>query len=91
MIINSVASRGAEHKVSTRGNEIFIYLNLHFHIFVLVALLKKSAALNAATQHAMPPEFDGKWGTKCLNIRLRHFVPHLPLCLTCCVRDTACS
>ena len=28
-----------------------------------------SAALSSATQHAMPPEFGRKWGTKCLNTR----------------------
>ena len=27
----------------------------------------QSAALNFATQHAMPPEFGGKWGTECPN------------------------
>ena len=26
-------------------------------------------ALSSATQHAMPPELDGKWGTECLNTR----------------------
>ena len=28
-----------------------------------------SAALSSATQHAMPPEFDRKWETECLNTR----------------------
>ena len=28
-----------------------------------------SAALSSATQHAMPPELGGKWGTMCLNYR----------------------
>ena len=48
--------------------------------FVLVA--EKSAALSTATQHAMPPEFGGKWGTECLNSRFPYYLP-------CCVRDTA--
>ena len=26
-----------------------------------------SAALSSASQHAMPPEFGGKWETKCPN------------------------
>ena len=52
-----------------------IYLNLYFHLFALVSRL--SAALSSATQHAMPPEFGGKWGTKCLNTR---FPLHILLC-----------
>ena len=28
-----------------------------------------SAALNSATQHAMPPEFGRKWATECFNTR----------------------
>ena len=27
------------------------------------------AALSFATQHAVPPELGGKWGTECLNTR----------------------
>ena len=30
---------------------------------------KQSAALNSASQLAMPPKFVGKWGTECLNSR----------------------
>ena len=30
----------------------------------------ESAALNSATQHTMPPEIGGKWGTECLNTRV---------------------
>ena len=30
---------------------------------------RQSAVLNSATQHAMPPECDGKWGAECLNTR----------------------
>ena len=45
-----------------------IYLNLYFNFFAQVSIL--SAALNSATQHAMPPEFCRKWGTECLNTRL---------------------
>ena len=30
---------------------------------------RQSAALSPATQHTMPPELGGKWGTKCLNTR----------------------
>ena len=44
-----------------------IYLNLYFHFFALV--LRLSAALSFATQHAMPPEFGRKWGTEYLNNR----------------------
>ena len=42
-----------------------IYLNLYFHFFALVSRL--SSALSSATQHAMPPDFGGGWGTECLN------------------------
>ena len=57
-----------------------IYLRLCFHFFALVS--RQSAALSFATQHAMPPELGGKWGTECLNTKFL---------LTCCVRDTAWS
>ena len=30
---------------------------------------RTSAALCSATQHAMPPELGGKWGTECHNTR----------------------
>ena len=46
-----------------------IYLNLYFHFFALVS--RTSTALSSATQHAMPPEFGGKWGTECLITRFR--------------------
>ena len=44
-----------------------IYLNLYFHFFALLS--GQSAALSSATQHAMPPELDGKWKTECLSTR----------------------
>ena len=44
-----------------------IYLKLYFHFFALVPRL--SAVLSSATQHAMPPEFSRKWGTKCLKTK----------------------
>ena len=44
-----------------------IYLHLYFHFFALVS--RHSAALSSTSQHAMPPEFGGKWGTECLNTR----------------------
>ena len=44
-----------------------IYLNLYFVFFGLV--LRLSAALSSATQHAMPPEFGRKWGKVCLIAR----------------------
>ena len=31
--------------------------------------VKQSAALSSATQHTMPSELGGKWGTECLNTR----------------------
>ena len=43
------------------------YLNLY--IFILGLMSGQSAALCFSTQYAMPPEFGGMWGTKCLNIR----------------------
>ena len=29
----------------------------------------ESVALSSTTQHIMPPEIGGKWGTECLNTR----------------------
>ena len=51
--------------IPTRGDTH--YFHLHFHFFALVA--RQSAALISATQHVMPPELGGKWGTVCLNTR----------------------
>ena len=52
--------------IPTRGDEIFIYIN----IFISSVWCRgESAALSSATQHAMPPEIDGKWGTEYLNTR----------------------
>ena len=31
---------------------------------------RQSEAKSSATQHAVVPEFGGKWGAKCLNNRL---------------------
>ena len=52
--------------IPTRGDEIFIY------IYIFISSLwcrEESAALSSATQHAMPPEIDGKWGTEYHNTR----------------------
>ena len=49
------------------SRKINIYFNLYFHFFALVS--SQSAALSSATQHEMPPELGGKWGTECLNTR----------------------
>ena len=39
-------------------------------IFLACALVsRQSVALSFATQHVMPHEFGGKWGTECLNIK----------------------
>ena len=48
----------------TSGIEIFIY--------ILISSLwrrGKTQRFTSATQHAMPPEFGGKWGTDCLYTR----------------------
>ena len=37
------------------------------YLFKLVTM--QIAALSFATQHLMPPEFGGKWGTECFNTR----------------------
>ena len=42
--------------IPTRGND-------------MLRCRDESAALSSAIQHAMPQEFVGKWGTKCLNTR----------------------
>ena len=34
-------------------------------LFALVSM--QSAALSSTTEHAIPPEFGGKWGTNCLS------------------------
>ena len=36
---------------------------------IIYIQLLQSAALSSATQHAMPSELGGKWGTECLNAR----------------------
>ena len=41
-----------------------MYISIFFAL-----VLRQSAALSSTTQPAMPPEFGGKWGTECLNIR----------------------
>ena len=51
--------------IATRGNLI-----LSFH-----RSGGGKALLSSATQHAMPPEFGGKWGTECFNTRFP--VPNL--------------
>ena len=58
-----------------------IYLNLYFHFFALVS--RTSAALNSATQHAMPPESAEKGERSVLALG--------SLCVPCSVRDTAWS
>ena len=30
---------------------------------------RQSVSLSSTTQHVMPPELGGEWGTECLNIR----------------------
>ena len=44
-----------------------MFLNLYLYFFALVS--RQKAALSSATQHAMSPEFVGKWGTEWLNTR----------------------
>ena len=57
------------------GNQLFFLLQISrghdtFNIFIFFAMVtRQSAALSFATQHAMPPEFGGKWLTKCLSTR----------------------
>ena len=48
--------------IPTRGNDIFTDIDI-FDLFTLVS--KQGAALSSATQHEMPPEIGGKWGTVC--------------------------
>ena len=49
------------------SRKLNIYFHLYFHFFALVS--RQSSVLSSATQHAMPPELGGMWGTVCLNIR----------------------
>ena len=46
---------------------------LNFLIPFFPVVSRQSAVLSSATQHAMSPEFGGKWGTKCLNTRFPTF------------------
>ena len=40
-----------------------------FDIFIFSALVsRQNATLSSATQHAIPSEFAGQWGTECLII-----------------------
>ena len=42
----------------------------HSRIFILIYMVSRySAALSFAIQHAIPPEFGGKWETECVNTR----------------------
>ena len=43
------------------------YIQMYFIFSFLALVSSRSAALNSATQHAMPPESGRKWGTDCLN------------------------
>ena len=52
------------------------------NLFYYFSVKRQSAALSSFTQHAMPEEFGGKWGTECLNIRFTR-----SLCLPCYVGD----
>ena len=52
--------------ISTQRDEIFVYI--YFPISSLWCR-GESAALSFATQHEMPSENGGKWGTECLNTR----------------------
>ena len=51
------------HKCVTRGNYIFISFKLSF----LRSGVEAKRGVSSVTQHAMPPEFGGKWETDCLN------------------------
>ena len=52
--------------IPTRGDDIYIYI----YIFIFSLWCRgESAALSSATQHTMPPEIGGKWGTECLNTK----------------------
>ena len=59
----TVKPTGCGFDLHSRNFYFFIFI----HIFALV--LRQSAALSSATQHAMPPESGRKWETECLNIR----------------------
>ena len=41
-----------------------------FPFLFLRSVSRQSGALSYATQHAMPPEFRGKWGTEWLHTSL---------------------
>ena len=57
-----------------------VCLNLYFDFY---SVSRQNAALSYATEHAIPPEFDGK----CLNAS----VSFVSLCLYCCGQDTGRS
>ena len=50
--------------IPSRGDVI---LNIFFLSLLLPGIEAKSVAFSCATQHAIPPEFGGKWTAECLN------------------------
>ena len=74
-----VSATGCEFDPHSR--KCNVYLNLYFHFFALKSRL--IAALNSATQHAVPRESGGKSRTECLTLG--------SLCLPRYMRETACS
>ena len=63
----SVTVKGAGCGFDLHSRKRNIYLHLYFHFFAPVS--RQSGVLSFATQHAMPPDLGGKWGTECLNTR----------------------
>ena len=64
----SVTVKSPDCGFDPHSKRLNIYLRLYFYIFALVS--RQSSALSYGTQHAMSPEFGGKWGTVCLTLGL---------------------
>ena len=55
------------HKCDCKTDWLGVRFPLEEMKYLPKFITRQSAALSSATQHAMPPEFGRKLGTKCLN------------------------
>ena len=71
---NNMAVNAISRGFNFHSKKVFFLFYFYFEFFALV--LRQIVALIFAAQHAVPSEFGGKWGTKCLNTRIP--LPTLP-------------
>ena len=65
--------------VGSSLEEMKYFLFTFIFSFLRSGVWRQSAALSSATQHAMPAEFCGEWGTECLNTRFPLPIIHIAL------------